>query len=326
MAKFPSLKQLHYLVTLYDTRHFGEAAKKCFVSQSTLRAGIQHLEDIIGYQLIERDNKTLIFSAIGEDVILRSRQILSLSQDLMELKQKSEHPMKGQVRLGCIPTIAPFLLGKFVQCINEQYPDLHLLMREDTTENLLRALKNGEMDVLIIALPFDIGSLESRIVGTDAFKMVFSKHYMQNIGASLPIEYEQLPDASVFLLKPEHCLSDHSVSACQLTSKDKINSFTASSLHTLVHMVSNGLGTTFIPEMAIKHGLLDNLDLVAVNAPGIDSYRHIGVVWRPTSCRTETFEIISDLIQQLLNDEQTRESPASQLERKLEYRERALSR
>ncbi|MBV7299047.1 hydrogen peroxide-inducible genes activator [Enterovibrio paralichthyis] len=298
MTKFPSLKQLHYLVTLYETRHFGEAAKQCFVSQSTLSSGIQNLEELIGSQLIERDNKTLVFSAIGEDVVSRSREILARSQDLMELTQVSEKPMQGNLRLGCIPTIAPFLLCDLVQAVNRQYPELHLLLREDTTANLLTALKSGEMDVLILALPVEIGGMQSRIVGKDVFKMVLNTTQAKNV--NVPVRYADLPDESVFLLEREHCLTDHAVSACQLTSSEKINPFTATSLHTLVQMVANGLGTTFLPQMAINHGLIDNLDLVVVEPPGREAYREIGLVWRPTSSRKATFEQLADLVETLL--------------------------
>ncbi|MEZ8141667.1 LysR family transcriptional regulator [Enterovibrio norvegicus FF-33] len=298
MTKFPSLKQLHYLVTLHETRHFGEAAKQCFVSQSTLSSGIQNLEDLIGTQLIERDNKTLVFSAIGEDVVVRSREILARSQDLMELTKVSELPMQGKLRVGCIPTIAPFLLCDLVRAVNQHFPELDLLLREDTTVNLLAALKSGEMDVLILALPVEIGGMESRVVGADAFKMVLSQSQAEKV--NVPIRYADLPDESVFLLEREHCLTDHAVSACQLTTTEKINPFSATSLHTLVQMVANGLGSTFIPQMAINHGLLDNLDLVVVEPPGRKAYRDIGLVWRPTSSRKPTFEALADLVKTLL--------------------------
>ncbi|EEZ00796.1 transcriptional regulator LysR family [Vibrio sp. RC586] len=206
--------------------------------------------------------------------------------------------MEGQLRLGCIPTIAPFLLGDLVQEINQRYPKLHLLLREDTTSNLLSALRSGELDVLILALPVEIGNMEKRIVGHDPFRMVISRHQADRI--RVPIKYDDLPDESVFLLENEHCLTEHAVSACKLTDKEKINPFTATSLHTLVQMVANGLGTTFIPQMAIDHGLLDNQNLVVVDPPGQKAYREIGLVWRPSSSRTHTFEQLSQVVSELL--------------------------
>ncbi|GAL08600.1 hydrogen peroxide-inducible genes activator [Photobacterium aphoticum] len=299
MTKFPSLKQLHYLVTLFETRHFGEAAKKCFVSQSTLSSGVQNLEELMGCQLIERDNKSLVFTSTGEDVVSRSRELLARSQDLMELGNCQGDGMEGQLRVGCIPTIAPFLLCDLVQEVNRCYPKLNLLLREDTTTNLLAALRKGEMDVLILALPVEINGMHSQVVGRDAFKMVISKNQVDKV--TVPLRYADLPDESVFLLEKEHCLTDHAVSACRLTSKEKINPFTATSLHTLVQMVANGLGTTFIPQMAIDHGLLHNQNLVVVEPPGQEeAYREIGLVWRPTSSRTRTFHQLATIVEGLL--------------------------
>ncbi|MGF1680567.1 hydrogen peroxide-inducible genes activator [Photobacterium minamisatsumaniensis] len=298
MNKFPSLKQLHYLVTLFETRHFGEAAKKCFVSQSTLSSGVQNLEELIGCQLIERDNKSLVFTSTGEDVVIRSRELLARSQDLMELSNCNGDGMDGQLRVGCIPTIAPFLLCDLVQEVNRVHPSLNLLLREDTTTNLLAALRNGEMDVLILALPVEIYGMHSQVVGKDAFKMVISQEQVGQV--NVPLRYADLPNESVFLLEKEHCLTDHAVSACKLTSKEKINPFTATSLHTLVQMVANGLGTTFIPQMAIDHGLLHNQNLVVIDPPGQEAYREIGLVWRPTSSRTRTFHCLADIVKDLL--------------------------
>ncbi|MDC0609104.1 hydrogen peroxide-inducible genes activator [Vibrio sp.] len=301
MNKWPSLKQIHYLVTLYETRHFSEAAERCYVSQSTLSKGVQNLEEMIGCPLYEKKDKKspLVFTHAGEQVVKQGRELLAKGQDLVELGKFCQGDlMEGQVKLGCIPTIAPFLLGDLVQEVNIRYPNLHLLLREDTTANLLSALKNGELDVLILALPIDIGTMESRIVGQDPFRMVISRNEVNHI--RVPITYDDLPDESVFLLENEHCLTEHAVSACKLTAKEKINPFMATSLHTLVQMVANGLGTTFIPQMAIDHGLLDNQNLVVVDPPGQNAYRSIGLVWRPSSSRREVFSHLSDLVSELL--------------------------
>ncbi len=299
MTKWPSLKQLHYFITLHETRHFGEAAEKCFVSQSTLSKGIQNLEELIGCPLYERDKKTLIFTPIGEKVVDQGRELLAKGQDLIELGSLCQgDAMQGQLRVGCIPTIAPFLLCDLVQEVNKSYPQLTLLLREDTTTNLLAALRQGQLDVLILALPVDISGMESLVVGSDPFKMVISKDQVNFI--STPIRYDELPDEFVFLLEKEHCLTEHAVSACKLTSKEKINPFTATSLHTLVQMVANGLGTTFIPQMAIKHGLLDNQNLVVVEPPGQEASRDIGLVWRPSSSRLQTFHQLAEVVKGIL--------------------------
>ncbi|GLO60019.1 LysR family transcriptional regulator [Vibrio sp. MACH09] len=301
MNKWPSLKQLHYIITLHETRHFSEAAQRCFVSQSTLSKGIQNLEEMIGCPLYEKKDKKspLVFTPAGEQVVTHGRELLAKGQDLMELGQLCQgDAMQGRLKVGCIPTIAPFLLCDLVQEINQRFPQLDLLLREDTTSNLLQALKHGDLDVLILALPMDIGNMQSQIVGQDPFRMVISRNQAGAI--RVPIKYDDLPDESVFLLENEHCLTEHAVSACKLTDKDKINPFTATSLHTLVQMVANGLGTTFIPQMAIEHGLLDNQNLIVVDPPGQQAYRDIGLVWRPSSSRYETFEQLGEVVSGLL--------------------------
>lgn len=192
MNKWPSLKQLHYLVTLYETRHFSDAAEKCFVSQSTLSKGIQNLEELIGCPLYEKKEKKspLVFTQVGEMVVKNGRELLAKGQDLIELGNICQgEEMQGQIRLGCIPTIAPFLLCDLVQAVNTRYPQLNLLLREDTTANLLAALRHGELDVLILALPMDIGNMDSCIVGQDPFKMVISRSQAHNV--RVPIKYDE---------------------------------------------------------------------------------------------------------------------------------------
>ncbi|WP_089139466.1 hydrogen peroxide-inducible genes activator [Vibrio rumoiensis] len=299
--KWPSLKQLHYLVTLYETRHFSEAAERCFVSQSTLSKGIQNLEALVGCPLYEKKDKKgpLVFTLAGKQVIKQGRELLAKSQDLLELGSLCQgNTMHGQLRVGCIPTIAPFLLGDLVQEINLRFPQLTLLLREDTTSNLLKALRNGDLDVLILAMPVEIDGMECRIVGQDPFRMIISREQAGAI--RIPIRYDDLPDESVFLLENEHCLTEHAVSACKLTKKEKINPFSATSLHTLVQMVANGLGTTFIPQMAIDHGLVDNQNIVVIEPPGKSAYRKIGLIWRPSSNRIATFETLADVVEGLL--------------------------
>ncbi len=301
MNKWPSLKQLHYLVTLHETRHFSDAAQRCFVSQSTLSKGIQNLEEMIGSPLYEKKDKKspLVFTLLGEKVVEQGRELLAKGQDLVELGSLFQgEVMQGQLRVGCIPTIAPFLLCDLVQEVNQRFPNLNLLLREDTTTNLLQALRHGDLDVLILALPVDIGNMESMVVGLDPFRMVISQSEAGNI--RVPIRYDELPDEYVFLLENEHCLTEHAVSACKLTKKEKINPFTATSLHTLVQMVANGLGTTFIPQMAIEHGILDNQNLVVIDPPGQNAYREIGLVWRSSSSRLETFHKLADVVSELL--------------------------
>lgn len=298
MKNLPSLKNLYYLVNLHQEQNFNRAAKICHVSQSTLSSGIQNLEEQLGYQLIERDHKSFMFTAIGEEVVIRSRKLLTDVNDLVELVRHQGEPMTGEVRLGCIPTIAPFLLSQIVKYCQEAYPKLTLLLKEDTTDRLLNALGKGELDLLLLALPVDTQGFHQMKVGVDPFKMVIHKDLSNKIIE--PIDYQLLPDESIFLLENEHCITGHAISACQLSTTAKVNPFAATSLHTLVQMVNSRLGTTFLPQMAIDAGILRNTDLKIIEPPGDAPYRDIGLVWRQTTSRIMTFRTLGLDIQNLL--------------------------
>ncbi|MBV7314249.1 hydrogen peroxide-inducible genes transcriptional activator OxyR [Shewanella sp. NIFS-20-20] len=298
MKHLPSLKNLYYLVHLHQEQNFNRAAKVCHVSQSTLSSGIQNLEEQLGHQLIERDHKSFMFTAIGEEVVRRSRNLLTDVDDLVELVQNQGAPMTGTIRLGCIPTIAPFLLSRLVRHCQHKYPELTLLLKEDTTDRLLGALGKGELDLLLLALPVDTQGFHSMKVGVDPFKMVMHCDLKDDV--PLPIDYQKLPDESIFLLQSEHCITGHAISACQLGDSAKVNPFAATSLHTLVQMVDSKLGTTFLPQMAIDSGILTNTQLCVFDPPGEAPYRDIGLVWRQTTSRILTFRTLGLEIQGLL--------------------------
>lgn len=306
MNKWPSLKQLHYLVTLHRVRHFGEAAKQCFVSQSTLSKGIQNLEDLFGCQFYEKKDKKSqpVFTAEGDLAVLYGQQLLEQSQEWIKTVQRSQHePMQGTLSLGCIPTIAPFLLSGLIKKINQVYPQLKLLLREDTTDNLRYLLKIGELDAAIFAMPVPLEGLECHVAGTDAFKMIMSQSLNQALVEHL--DYDHLPAESILLLEKEHCLTEHAMSACRLTDNSKINPFQARSLHTLVNMVANGLGVTFVPEMAIRAGLLEGLDLLVTDPPEGKAHRQIAMVWRATSTRKLALKKLLAIVTQLIHQTET---------------------
>ena len=294
MSRWPSLKQLHYLVSLAECQNFNRAAKSCFVSQSTLSAGIQSLEELLGSQLIERDHKSFIITPIGQEVVARARLLLSQTKDLLELTQTQGQGMHGSIRLGCIPTIAPFLLSQLLKLTGERYPELELLLREDTSANLLSRLEAGDLDILILALPYELRGLHSRVVGRDPFKLVAHRQLVSKLLALL--DYSQLPEHSIFLLEQEHCLTGHAVSACQLSDTSKVNPFSATSLYTLIQMVSAQQGATFLPQMAINSGMLLQTELIAIPPVVELASREIGLVWRPSSTRVVTFSLLGELI------------------------------
>ncbi|WP_018692323.1 hydrogen peroxide-inducible genes activator [Algicola sagamiensis] len=297
MNNLPSIRQLQYLLALHEHQHFRKAAEACFVGQSTLSVAIQNLEEILKCQLLERDHKSFIFTPIGEDVVHHARQIIQQTNDLTEYTQTFGNPFSGVVRLGCIPTIASFALSQISQYCQEHYPNLKLLLKEDTSDNLLRDLEEGSIDLVLLALPYDTTYFHTVTVAKDPFKLVAHKDYIHDEGNISP---NRLPNESIFLLEKEHCLTDHAVSACHLTDKEKVNPFSATSLHTLVQMVNSKLGVTFLPQMAINAGILDKTDLMAYEPEQDGAYREIGFVWRKTSNRVQTYKALAHCAEELL--------------------------
>ncbi|WP_133127399.1 hydrogen peroxide-inducible genes activator [Legionella nagasakiensis] len=299
MIKLPSIRQLQYLVTLYDHQHFGRAAEACFISQSTLSAAITNLEEQLEAQLLERDHKTFIFTPLGHDIVRMSRPIIQDYTNLVERARYHGQPMKGILRLGCIPTIAPFILSDLMRRTKKRYPELRMLLREDTTDNALEALTNGHLDMVILALPYETSRFHTKILARDPFKLVLHRDWLSR---GFTKDIRLWPDESIFLLESEHCMTNHALAACQLRDKKKINPFLATSLHTLTQMVNNKLGVTFLPQLAIQSGILLATELVVLEPKAENAYRELGVAWRKSSVRQQEFRLMTDMITDLLAD------------------------
>lgn len=294
----PSIKQLQYLLAVHREQNFNRAAEACHISQSTLSVAINNLEELVGQQLIERDNRKLMFTHMGELVVEQARMIIDQTVNMMKLIEADGDVMAGEVRLGCIPTIAPFLLPKLAKVSRKRYPRLRLRLVEDTTSQLLTQLEKGEIDVAILALPMDTGSFHVMEVGRDRFHLVSHKQLAPNLEHLR--DFTELPDGSLMLLEKEHCLRGHAIEACRLSKTEKIHPFAATSLTTLVTMLEDGEGISFLPEMAIKAGLIKNTPLVALDVPFENAERQIGFIWRKTSFRAQCYRNIGELAEELL--------------------------
>jgi LysR family transcriptional regulator, hydrogen peroxide-inducible genes activator len=297
MKKLISLKQLSYLVMLHEHQHFGRAAAACYISQSTLSAAITNLEESLEAQLLERDHKTFFFTPLGEEIVRRSRLILEQNEALVDYAKHQGQLMQGEFYLGIIPTIAPFVLNELHSRCQELYPDLSLFIREDTTDNVLNYLSSGKLDMVMIALPYATPEVHTRVLAKDYFKLVVPQAWQHR---GFTHELSTLPENSVFLLEKEHCLTGHALQACELKESNQINHFFATSLHTLIQMVSHQPGITFLPNLAINSGLLAGTDLVAVPLKNKHAYREIGVAWRTSSHKIQIYEKLTQLIADIL--------------------------
>jgi LysR family hydrogen peroxide-inducible transcriptional activator len=290
----PTLKQLRYLTALDEHRHFGRAAAACFVSQSTLSAGLQELETLLGASLVERNNRSVVFTALGRDIAAKARKVLSEAQELAEMAAAAKAPLSGALRLGVIPTIGPFLLPKVLPKLRRSYPDLKLYLTEDLTQRLVDELHNGALDCVLLALPVEIGEAEVLPLFDDDFEFVCRKD--DPLAAKAKVSSADLEDAPLLLLADGHCLREHALDACHLGRRSSSADVAATSLHTLVEMAANGLGVTLIPDMAIQAKLLKGSELVVRPLAGGKAARKIGLIWRKTSSREKEFRLLGQAI------------------------------
>ncbi|MFC3120973.1 hydrogen peroxide-inducible genes activator [Agaribacter flavus] len=295
--RFPNLKHLYYLTILHKEQHFLRAAQKCNVSQSTLSTAIQNLEEVLGHQLLEREHKTFVFTDFGEAMVERSKDLLKQVQDWLDFAESAGDWQSGVLKLGVIPTIAPFIFEILINTVNIALPNLTLQLVEDTTDNLLEQLMEGSLDLLILALPMHTPGCKQLVVGSDPFHLVAHKTNATSI--EQPIDIDDLPNNSIFLLQKEHCLTEHAVSACGLAHKSQVSSLTASSLHTLVSLVNSKMGYTFLPAMSLNKGILEGTDVVSLPAES-NAFREIGLVWRNGTTRMQLFRNIAKLVAPLM--------------------------
>jgi LysR family hydrogen peroxide-inducible transcriptional activator len=293
MVNLPTVKQLRYLVALEKHLHFGHAAEVCFVTQSAFSVAIKDLEQILNASLVDRTNRSVVFTSVGKLVAQQARLALFDIEGIVDIAKTAQQPLGGVLKMGVIPTIAPFLLPKILPKIRKKFPKLELYLKEEQTKSIHNLLLAGELDVLLLALPYDLNNTETVSIFNDPFKLVYRKGTkLIDVDNFSP---NKLNNESILLLEDGHCLRDHTLSACNLSRKDKISKFSASSLYTLIQMVDSDLGVTFIPQMAIERGLLKNTKVQTKDLKE-NPYREIGLAWRKSSVKKPEFTLLAEAI------------------------------
>ena len=284
MPALPSLTQLRYLIALHEEQHFGRAAERAFVTQSTLSASLRDLEDTLDVVLVERDRRHVAFTPIGEAVVERARELVSQAKDLVEFCASARHPLTGDFRLGVIPTIAPFVLPKSLAKLRAAYPKLRLLLREDLTAVCVERLVAGQLDAALIALPYDLPPIvETADLFDDEFLFVTADPKLG--AATSPLPVDRIDPDRLLLLEDGHCLRDHALAACNMKDARNPQTFSATSLITLTHMVESGLGNTLLPELAIAGSVLSGTSLYTRRFTPRGPARTIALAFRRTSAR-----------------------------------------
>src|SRR3546814_489265 len=287
----PTLKQLQYLVALHDHGHFGRAAEATFVTQSTLSAGLRELEGLLGVVLVERTRRVVRFTPLGERIASKARRVIREAEELSDMARAAGRPLSGELRLGVIPTIAPFLLPKVLPPMRAKWPDLKLYLREETSPQACESLSRGNLDCVLLALPYACGDVDSSVLFQDRLFVAVPGNHADGLGASIPAEAIE-PDR-LLMLEDGHCLKDHALSACNRPELRAEAQMLGTSLHTLVQMVDNDLGVTLLPEMAIDAGLLRGTSVVARPLGADRAFREIALVWRANSPRAKEFQMLA---------------------------------
>ena len=288
----PTLKQLQYLVALHEHGHFGRAADASFVSQSTLSAGIRELESLLGVTLVERSRRVVRFTALGNQVVEKAHRVLRETEELADLVQAAGKPLAGQLRMSVIPTIAPFLLPRFLPRLRKERPDLELFLREETSHDAVESLQHGRVDCVLLALPFPTGEVDKAHIADDPIYVAFPKDDPRDPPET--VSADMIDDGRLLLLEDGHCLKDHALAACNRPELRGSTTMIGTSLHTLVQMVDNGLGLTMLPEMAVDAGILKGTDVVARPLKSRQASREIALIWRKNSPRRDDFELLAE--------------------------------
>ena len=288
----PTIKQLQYLVALHEKGHFGRAAQVCFVSQSTLSAGIRELESLLGVTLVERSRRVVRFTPLGIEVVAKAHRLLREAEELSELVQANGQPLSGELRMSVIPTIAPFLLPRILPRLRRERPALKLFLREETSGDAIESLHHGRADCVLLALPYATGEVDHQRLFDDELFVAFPPGELPNPPDAIPPS--MIDQHRLLLLEDGHCLKEHALGACNRPELRASATMIGTSLHTLVQMVANGLGVTLLPQMAIDAGILAGTQVLARPLKARNAHREIALVWRKNSPRAAEFRLLAE--------------------------------
>ena len=293
-----TLRHLRYLEALARQRHFGKAAEECAVSQPALSMQIHELEELLGAQLVERRHGVTTLTEIGTEVALRATHILGATRDLFDFVRHSGSILTGTLRLGLIPTLAPYVLPRLLPELHHRYPELRLEMRETQTRMLLAELTSGALDAAMLALPIDEAEVET--------VQLFNDPFLLAVPASDPmperarVTTRDVAKRTLLLLEEGHCLRDQALAFCATARRDPATGLGATSLGTVMQMVANSYGVTLVPEVAIDVEIRDErVKLLRFVDP--QPSRTIGLAWRRTSPRRADFFALGQTVVEALN-------------------------
>ena len=290
----PTLKQLQYLVALKDHGNFGRAAEGCFVTQSTLSAGIRELETLIGIVLVERTRRVVRFTPLGDAMVAKARRVLREAEELADMARAAGQPLTGEMRMSVIPTIAPFMLPRILPRLRDDWPELKLFLREEPSAAACESLQHGRADCVLLALPYLCGEVDTAPLFDDPLYLAGLPDEIGNDAGG--IAADAIEAGRLLLLEDGHCLKEHALAACNRPELRAEAAMMGTSLHTIVQMVDNGLGVTMLPEMALNAGILEQTRVTARPLDARHASRTIALVWRKASPREKDFRLLASVL------------------------------
>ncbi len=294
-----TFKQLRYFDALSRELHFGRAADACAVTQPALSMQIHELEQSLGIMLVERTRSGVQLTTKGQEIAQRGARILGDVRDLIAFAQHANSVLTGVLRLGVIPTVAPYVLPPLLALLRKDYPELELYVRETQTQILMEELTEGKLDVLFLALPVKHPDIESAPLFDDRFLLALPKE--RKLSGRVRATNEFIENERLLLLEEGHCLRDQALTYCSLQQVDTVNTFGASSLSTIIEMVAAGFGITLLPEVCLGVECRGR-DLSLVRFVEPEPFRTLGLVWRSTSPRKSDFMELGQLITKVWDD------------------------
>ena len=294
-----TLKQMDYALAVAKYLHFKKAAEECFISPSTLSNAITEMEKELGFQIFERNNKKVIVTNLGIEVLEKAQSIRMQMLDIKNLTEKQSEPLSHLMSIGIIPTVSPYLLPIMLPKIKKEFPNLLLKIEEGQSHSLVNKVKNGDLDIAILALPYDLNGLISLKFWEEDFYWI--AHHQNKLAGKTQIRADQLEHSELLLLEDGHCLKDHILDACKISSNSK-HILKASSLVTLIQLVKGNMGSTLVPKMALNQLLASHKDLSKSHLDEPGPHREIALIIRPAYTGIKNAELLQSLCKDVLTE------------------------
>lgn len=292
-----NLRDLKYVIAVAETKHFGKAAERCFVSQPTLSGQIKKLESELGVALFERTNRSVEVTSIGETIVEHARQMMEQSNVIVQLAQAHQDPLAGPLRVGAIPTLSPYLMPLILVPLKEQYPQMRLVLSEEMTDSLLERLHQHEIDAALLATPVDEQEFEVLPLFEEPFWLAHPREHPFNYKDD--ITRRDLDDTELLLLSEGHCLAKQAMEVCRLKERKEqgeMADLRASSLETLLQLVGAGFGSTLVPALTMRGSWTTGSGIIARKLELKDAFRRISFVYRKSYPRKEALQAFASVV------------------------------